>query len=300
MQILKGRVDWMEGRENRPNLYLLVDEIPALDELRFDVHDNGGTIEGGYYFAELGGYCRFFSYHGHGNNGGFGGDKFEITMRDGTKRTLHGPWSSNSATMNEYEFGPCTEALLTTDVNIYINRGPWHVGAVLVSLLREYRDRIHLGPGYTWRPGARYAAEVAFPEGSKLAVACAGHTTVYTRDDRQNRFVAMPETFPDGVRIENVRSAIRAALALDNLRAQPAPCPQHGVDYDHENGCIHCIVRMNRKRASGHDTAYEIANRYRRFLPSHCGEPLELLLSLTAYEPAVQFPDGEIWVKPVS
>ena len=43
------------------------------------------------------------------------------------------------------------------------------------------------------------------------------------------------------------------------------------------------------------ELAYEIASRYQRFLPY---EPLETLLSLSSYEPAVRLPDGDFWVKP--
>ncbi len=37
--------------------------------------------------------------------------------------------------------------------------------------------------------------------------------------------------------------------------------------------------------------------RYRRHVPY---EPIDTLLALSSYEPAVQFPDGKYWVKPAT
>lgn len=256
MNIFKGRVDWKEGLGNRPDLRLLVDEIPSLDMLRFDLRDS-------YYFAERGGYCQFFSHHGNGNNRGFGGAKFEITMRDGERRILEGPWSSNSSTMNEHDFGPCMEASFTTDADAFKRgHGGFFPGAVLVSLLRDAAAVIDVGQSYTWRPATKYAAEVVFPYGSRFALACWGHAVVYKRDGRDNRFVSLPEVFPDGMRVENIRGALTAALA-----------------------------------AKEHDFANEIARRYTRHLP---GGDIDTLLALSGYEPAVKLPDGSYWVKPAT
>lgn len=279
MKILKGRVDWMEGRANRPNIYLLVDVIPTLEEMRFQLHDKGGHIDGGIYFAENGGYCRFFSHHGSGNNGGFGGRTFDITMIDGSPKTLLGPWSSNAGEVNERGFGPCVEVYLTTDPEAYARGHTFGAGAVLLSKLREAADRIEVGAGYTWRPGASYAAQVTFPKGSRFALACNGQVTIIGKDSRDYRLVVRPEVFPDGTLIENIRSAINAALALDGAD-QASPWSTRG-----------------QTRAVGHDLAHEIGERYQRHVPY---APIDTLLALSSYEAAVQFPDGEYWVKPAT
>lgn len=276
MKILKGNVNWMEGRANRPNIYLLVDAIPTLDEMRFTLHDKGGTIDGGLYFAENDGYCRFFSHHGKNNNGGFGGNKYDITMIDGSPKTLHGPWSSNAGEMNDRGFGPCTEVYLTTDAAAYERGHTFGAGCVLLSKLREAADRIEVGTGYTWRPGAPYASEVVFPRGSKFALACNGHVRVDHRGGTDYKLVVRPEVFADGTLIENIRAAINAALALDgdsNWFNQPRP------------------------KRIGHELAYEIGQRYQRHVPY---EPIDTLLALSSYEAAVQFPDGEYWCKPAT
>jgi hypothetical protein len=255
MRILAGHVDWKEGLGNRPDLTLLVDRIPPLAWMRFELREQ-------YYFAEHEGFCRFFSYHGNGNNRGFGGAKFEIVMHDGERRVLEGPWSSNSSTMNEHGFGPCMEARFTTDPEGF-NHGRYETpGAVLVSLLRDAADVIDVGQSYTWRPGSSYAAEVVFPHGSRFALACSGHATVYRRTHRDNRFVSLPEVFPDGTRVESIRAAIQAALD-----------------------------------AKEHDFANEIARRYTRHLP---GGDVDALMALSGYEPAVKLPDGSYWVKPAT
>lgn len=280
MKILKGYVDWMEGRANRPNIYLLVDEIPTLEEMRFRLHDKGGTIDGGQYFAENDGYCRFFSHHGVNNNGGFGGARFDITMIDGTPKTLHGPWSSNAGEMNERGFGPCTEAYLTVDPVAFARGHTFGAGAVTLAKLREAADHIEVGTGYTWRPGAPYAAQVAFPAGSRFALACNGHVRVDHRGGTDHKLVVRPEVFADGTRIENIREALQAALALDG--------------HTNRSAWVH---KTSAARPIGHDLAYEIGQRYQRHVPY---DPIDTLLALTSYEAAVQFPDGEYWVKPAT
>lgn len=256
MKILKGQVDWMEGRANRPHLYLLVDKIPTLDDMRFRERE-------GYYFAENDGFCTFYSWRGD-NGRGFGGAHFPITMADGEKRTLKGPWSSNSGTMNEHGFGPCMEAALTTDRDAFEKRSGVRLGAaVLVSKLREYASVIEIGTGYTWRPGSSYAAEVVFPGGSQFVLACTGHVVTHRRDSRDQRFWAVPEMLPGGALVENVRGALLAATAADQ-----------------------------------YDFAREIAGRYVRYLSGTNVDPYETLLALSGYEPAVKLPDGSFWTKP--
>jgi hypothetical protein len=263
MKILKGKVDWLEGRTNRPKLYLLVDTIPSLHTLRF-------TCRESIYFAERDGYCRFFAHRGEGSNGGFGGDKFDIRMIDGTIKTLHGPWSSNSGEVNKHGFGPCTEAYLTTDSAAFERGRPCNVGDVLLTTLREAADRIDVSTGYTWRPGAPYASEVTFPRGSRFALACYGQVRVDRRDSTDYKLVVRPEVFPD---------ALLAALAVDN----------HSYRSPWSNATPALPI--------GHDLAHEIGERYRRHVPY---EPIDTLLSLSSYEAAVQFPDGEYWVKPAT
>ncbi len=279
MKVLKGYVDWMEGRANRPHLYLLVDYVPSLEAMRFRLHDKGGTIDGGMYFAEDDGFCQFFSHHGSGNNGGFGGAKYDITMIDGSPKTLLGPWSSNAGEMNERGFGPCVEANMTTDPDVFTRGHTFFRGAVLLTKLREAADRITVGTGYTWRPGAQYAAQVTFPAGSRFALACNGSVTITGKDSRDYKLVVRPEVFDDGALIENIRAAISAALALDG-HTVPSPWG-----------------RATNPGNPGHDLAYEIGERYRRHVPY---EPIDTLLALSSYEAAVQFPDGEYWVKPAT
>jgi len=253
MKIIKGRVDWLEGRGNRPRLYVLVDRVPSLDDMRFRERK-------GLYFAERDGLCSFFSWRGNGNHNGFGGREFPITMVDGEKRTLKGPWSSSASTMNEYGFGPCMEVHYTDDPKVYVRGHTFFGGAILVSLLRDYASVIDVGTGYSWRPGTTYAAEVAFPEGSRFSLACTGLVTDYGRDGRRSNFWSLPERLPDGARVENVRAALHAAID-----------------------------------ANEHAFARGIADRYVRYLHR---DAFDTLMSLSDYEPAVKLPDGTFWTKP--
>jgi hypothetical protein len=254
--------------------------------MRFTLHDNGGTVDGGIYFAENDGCCRFFSHHGSNNNGGFGGRRFDITMVDGTPKTLHGPWSSNMGEVNDRGFGPCIEVCWTTDHAAYV-QGNTSSGAITLSKLREASDRIDVGLGYTWRPGAPYASEIAFPTGSKFALACSGHVRIDHKDGRDHKLVVRPEVFADGTLIENIRAALFTAFALDD-------------SYFAWRARVERITGSTSSkppRTHGHDLAYEIGQRYQRHVPY---DPVDSLLALSSYEAAVQFPDGEYWVKPAT
>ncbi len=228
MKILKGRVDWAQGRPNRPSLYLLVDAIPPSTALRF-------TKRKDLYFAEHEGLCMFFMW-----------------------REERRPVSAT--VVNDAGYGPCMEVNLTDDLTAYV-RGEFRSGAVLVSLLRDYASVIDVGTGFTWRPGSSYAAEVAFPATSCFTLACAGNVVQYTRSGRDERFWAMPEVLPDGIRIEDVRAAIFVAEAVG----------EHGF------------------------TQQSLAAPYVRYFGA---DAYDVLLALSSFEPAVQLPDGTFWVKP--
>ena len=251
MKLLRGRVDWMEGRGNRPILYLLLQDVPPRGEMRFEQR-------GDLYFAERDGFCAFYSWNGTQDNG-FGGAHLLITMITGENRVLQGPWSSRSSAMNDVGFGPCVEVVYSEHVKDFtcgLGRG----GAVLVSLLRDNALLIDIGEGYTWRPGSTYAAEVAFPAGSTFSLACSGYVSEPRKDGRFQDFVSVPELYPDGMRIDQLRNAILAAQA-----------------------------------ANHHELAHVIAARYARY---HRVGALESLVALSGYEPAVKLPNGEFWTKP--
>lgn len=252
MKILKGHVRWGEG-EHRPSVFLLVDNVPAREDLRYSERKE-------IYYAERDGFCSIFRHDAPDiDHTIFGRPRESICMTDGSQRAVT-RFDISSALVNEQGFGPCVQVHYTQSERTYADGYTFHFGAVLASLLREYANVIDIGPGYTWRPGSRYAAEVVFPQGSQFALACTGTTTLYSRHDRNYRFMSRPELFPDGMRVENVRAAVLAALD-----------------------------------AREHDTANEIARRYARHLP---GGDVDALLALSGYEAAVKLPDGSFWTKP--
>ena len=99
MDVLKAKVNWMDGYASDPILEILVDRVPSTEACRFEQR-------GPLWFAELDGFVEFFAWHGPGNEGGFCGTEIEITMTDGRQVTLKGPWSSNSRAMEEAGFPP--------------------------------------------------------------------------------------------------------------------------------------------------------------------------------------------------
>lgn len=66
------------------------------------------------------GHVSFFAHSGSDRNeGGFGGSEYEITMLDGTKKVLRGPWSSRAGAMNMKGFGPCVDVSLRGGIPNY-------------------------------------------------------------------------------------------------------------------------------------------------------------------------------------
>lgn len=127
MKILKAEVEWHFGYGNTPGFKVLVDQIPDLDDLRYR------CVDGKSYYAELDGYVSFFAYEGPGE--GFGGRVFPITMEDGTKKDLVGPWSSNSMWMNQVGYGPCVEVSMTADPKVWEKGHTFFRAAVRVDFL---------------------------------------------------------------------------------------------------------------------------------------------------------------------
>jgi hypothetical protein len=110
MKVLDATVNWNFGLGNSPDLYVLVDKFPPREDMRYAHKD-------GIFYAEAHGYASFYSWTRPGD--GFGGRVFELTMEDGTVRSLKGPWSSNAGSVNLMGFGPCMEVTMTDDPDVW-------------------------------------------------------------------------------------------------------------------------------------------------------------------------------------
>lgn len=91
MKLLNAKINWNEHFMNAPDLQVLVDEIPSLEDMVF-------TERNGLYLAIRNGFAMFFAYDGPSD--GYGGRSFRLKMADGSIRTLVGPWSSRSSCVN--------------------------------------------------------------------------------------------------------------------------------------------------------------------------------------------------------
>jgi len=161
MNILKGKVDWADGWANEPTIKILVDKMPDLADLRYEERE-------GLYYAELGGYVSFYYYVRPGD--GFGGRVFNITMKDGSKKALRGPWSSRAGAMNRFGFGPCLDVSMTDNPESYERGYTFFASACTLELVMDAMDRIDIGPGYGFnKPSwASNTEEFPFPDGSKF------------------------------------------------------------------------------------------------------------------------------------
>jgi len=129
MKALNAKVNWMEKYANEPHLEILVDRIPSLEELLYDVKDEY------FYLAEKDGYVRFFYYKQPDE--GYAGHHFHLRMKDGSEVVLKGPWSSNSGTMNRVGFTPSIEASLTDEPAAFERGYTFKAGAITVDFARK-------------------------------------------------------------------------------------------------------------------------------------------------------------------
>ncbi len=146
---MTATVQVINARHNqRGELLLLVEQIPALETLRFrKLRIDGDPREPGYlYVAEQDGCVDFFFQldPDHGWYGqGFAGRKFHLHQEDGTAETLVGPWSSSTVTVNRYlpELA-ARDALLTDDPRGFEAGGTAVAGAVTTRLWDEITSRL--------------------------------------------------------------------------------------------------------------------------------------------------------------
>ena len=132
-KIINAQVDWKEGYANDPKLQVLVDEIPDRSELRFQHED-------GLWVAIQDGFVEFFAWSGDGNDGGYSGRCYDITMRDGTEVTLKGPWSSRAGCVNKRSFGPVVDVELATDPEVLERGYTFKAGTLTLSAAKQAID----------------------------------------------------------------------------------------------------------------------------------------------------------------
>jgi hypothetical protein len=135
IEVLDAEVDWMDGYLNDPSLRVRVDEIPDLSELRFEQ-------DGKIWFAESGGYAKFFAWSGDGNDGGFSGRCFEITTEDGEDVTLKGPFSSRTGVVNQRGFGPVVSVSVTTEEEVMERGYTFKSAALTLDKAREALEHV--------------------------------------------------------------------------------------------------------------------------------------------------------------
>ena len=130
MKVLNASL-WVYGKKflNGHRLEILVDKIPDESDMRF-------KEKNGLYYAEKDEYVRFYYWSGKGNDGGFYGREWEITMEDGSKRVLKGAWSSRSGVINKF-FKPCMEVSIIDDKKAFERGYTFYAGAITIDLAKE-------------------------------------------------------------------------------------------------------------------------------------------------------------------
>ena len=128
MKLLDAKINWYEESDNSPTFELLIDKFPDRNLLRYQEKN-------GIYYAELEGFVSFFSYSGPDK--GFGGRKFPITMMDGSKKELIGPWSSRAGAVNSIGFGPCVDASITKKLEDFKRGYTFFASAVTLDIVKQ-------------------------------------------------------------------------------------------------------------------------------------------------------------------
>ncbi len=97
MRMTAMKVDLHLQFANRPSVVIKVDEVPSREELRYVPYfSNGCTL----YVAECRGAVDFM-FHDPGNQEGYGGREFHITLVNGSNVMVKGPWSSRPGVVNQ-------------------------------------------------------------------------------------------------------------------------------------------------------------------------------------------------------
>lgn len=168
IEVIKGRIKWMDHCNNAPTLELLVSRIPKSEEHRYELRQ-------GLYFSEVEGFCSFFSWDGTPDRG-YGGRSFHITMKDGTETDLVGPWSSSSSAVSSVGFGPCADVNITDEPGAYERGYTFYAGSVTMELLGRYRDIIEVTPyryrvEEPWAISSRgFSHRLVWPKGTKFTM----------------------------------------------------------------------------------------------------------------------------------
>lgn len=128
VQILDADVEWYHGYANTPGIKLLLSRTFDFDVARYEERDC-------LYLAQDGVLVDFYFYSRPGD--GYGGRHFELTMIDGSKRTLKGPWSSNSQAVGEKFNVELMEVSYTDNPKSFERGYTFTAGAALVSAIKE-------------------------------------------------------------------------------------------------------------------------------------------------------------------
>lgn len=134
MTITDLRVDWNEAFDNEPRIkVLLAPPKPANSDFIWRCNDRRDI-----WYAEYGSEARYFHGREDKPDRGYGGSMFNLNMANGSVVTLIGPWASRPAFPNALGFGPCTDASITYDPEVWERGYTFLSGAVRMDEVVDY------------------------------------------------------------------------------------------------------------------------------------------------------------------
>lgn len=125
MNILKTKINLHLNWDIDPEVEIEVDRMQSLEDHNFRYEERRSC----YRAEDENGFGSFYFWQSPNNNGGFGGRSFPITMQDGREILLKGPFSSNSACINQVfpDRKPLIEVCFTEKTNYQDFHGNPHI-----------------------------------------------------------------------------------------------------------------------------------------------------------------------------
>jgi len=167
MEVIDARVNWHEGFDNDPTLQVLVNRRVPIESFRYkfvpatgwslglsnqqsaviggsavnktphvDFDDIDLEVVSGFFYAEKDGAVNYL-YHDAKDRRGFSGSGFILTMEDGRKVGLKGPWASRASLINRLTELTCVDVSITDDPEAFKRGHTFTASAITLSLAQR-------------------------------------------------------------------------------------------------------------------------------------------------------------------
>jgi len=183
--VLDATVNWYHGYANTPQLTVLLETIPTIQDTTFQ-----STTDNTFWYGETNtGVAYFYAGHPDNNGNGFAGRSFTLPTDTG-EVTLVGPGDSRAGVANKHGFGPVLDVSMTDDPAVMECGYTFTAGAITLDLAVE---AVSLIDGVTLTK--RGTTEPTFvPTLTDGSVAAVDNTVVSATFDHTDRVTTVDNT----------------------------------------------------------------------------------------------------------